>query len=188
MHIGRDVLDGRLGIEPSGSVNDPDGAASGPVVACHRANDLARTRDLPRLHERAGRDDSIAEVHRQIRPVGVDRPETLDRNSGFVDIFPATVNYASVAKRIRRKIIEVIGRYLTDICPVRVHPIHHTNRGVPAVGELRQARAQEGDPAVREPAGVVVVPETVGNPFQSGPVSAYGPKMVSLVFSPSPAK
>ena len=66
--------------------------------------------------------------------------------------------------------------------------MQHADRRVPAVGELRRAGAQESDPAVRQPAAVVVVPLTLGQLSQLAAIHIDGPQMIPLAAAATPTE
>ena len=160
--LGRQVADAGGGVVAVGDVDDADGAAAGAVVAGEDAEDFGRAGDGARLHEGGRAEHAVAEEAGQAGAVRVDGPEALDRDGGLVHVFPARVDDAAIVQHARGEIVHDVGREPGHARAVALHAMQDADRRHPAIGEARRAGGEEGDAAVGQPAGVVVVVRAVG--------------------------
>ena len=158
VHLRRHVGDGLLRVAAFSRVDDADRAAAPAVVSRHRAEHAARAPgDGAGFDESRRAKHAIAEVAGEHRAVGMDGPQFLDGDRRPIDVLPAAVDDAAVFHHRGSEVVQVVGADPPHVAAVGVHAMEHTHGRVPAVGELRIAGREEGDAAVRQPAGVEVV-------------------------------
>ena len=131
------------------------------VVPGRGRDDLVRAGNGPRLADPAGVRGVVAEVVTGSRAIGPDGPQAERRDHRPVDIVPSRPENLPVGHHHRIPFVGFAERELADVRPVRVATIEEIGGAIAvavvAAHAALVARRDEGDSAVGQVAGIVVL-------------------------------
>ncbi len=107
-------------------------------------------------------DRVVAEDQLGMGAVGMDRPERMAEVGSLVEILGPRPENAAVAHHRRRPFAQVGERERPDVLAVGIHAEEHEGLRTPAEEAGAAAGRNEGQPAVGQGAGVIVVERPVG--------------------------
>ena len=149
------------------------------VSGRERGHDLMRARhwfgvqhDDLRVH--------VPEVNRRRRAVWVHGPQSVKLDLAAIHVFPAHVKQAAVREHPRRVVLLGVGGNEFNITAVAIAPIHHPDLSHPAIDPPLAARGNEGDVAVGQVGGFVIIERTRGQLSQARAVHVDFVKVIEI--------
>jgi len=170
----------RLAVEGLAVVDNADGALDAVVVRRQGAQHARRTGDRPSLDERGRIERAVAVEHPQVGAIGLDGPQTLDRDGWPVHVFPPRIEDPPVGHDRWGEVVHVVRRQHADARTISFHTMERGDgRHIAEHEPLRPSR-HEGDAAIGQPARVEVVVGAIGELGQPRAIGAAAEQMVGL--------
>ena len=125
-------------------------------------NQIGRAGNGLCLKNRLGKDHVVGEVRRFVCPVRIDRPQALNRQSVFVDVFPAAKENSAVRQNRRIKLCYIVDRNRVNVGTVGVHDVKNRHAVVGARHQTTVSGGRKDDSPVRQPRRANVVMSAAG--------------------------
>ena len=151
----------------------PSGPLWSPPCEKDRATNLPAAGHLPAVHIAVAR--IVAEDQLGVGAVGMDRPQRMAEVRPLVEILGPRPEDAAVAHHRRRPFAQVGKRQRPDVLPVGIHAKEHEGLRTPAEEAAAAACRDEGQPAVGQRAGVIVVERPMRQFLSLAPVHVDRP-------------